>query len=233
MKIAALSDLHGFLGQKIEHCDLCIIAGDVVPLEIQLYSKACEEWFENEFKEWAESLDCEKVLFVAGNHDFFCERYNKKMHDMFSIYGKVTYLKNELYEYTSLSTGETLKIYGSPMSHKFRNWAFMQEEDSLRETFKDIPSGLDILLIHDAPYGVSDICFQSVNWGNNNKHIGSEALREAILEKTPRYCIHGHLHSSNHEEEMLGDTKVYNVSIKDEHYYPLYQPLYLEISSME
>lgn len=229
MKIAALSDLHGFLGATIEHCDLCIIAGDIIPLEIQRYILYCEEWLDNEFRQWAESLDCEKVLFVAGNHDFYCELNDKKMHDMFSVYGKVTYLNNEAYEYTATSTGETIHVYGSPMSHKFGNWAFMQKESGLRETFKDIPHGLDILLIHDAPYGVSDVCLQNdLEWISNTKHIGSKALRDAVLDKKPKYCIHGHLHSANHDEEILGETKVYNVSIKDERYYHVYEPLYFE-----
>lgn len=50
-----------------------------------------------------------------------------------------------------------------------------------------------------------------------------------ILEKKPKYNFHGHLHSSNHEMELLGDTKVYGVSILDEDYKRGYSVLYLNI----
>ena len=52
---------------------------------------------------------------------------------------------------------------------------------------------------------------------------------DAILEKKPKYCFHGHLHSTNHEEELLGNTKVYNTSILNEDYKITYDPVILEI----
>ena len=57
--------------------------------------------------------------------------------------------------------------------------------------------------------------------------------KDAILEKKPRYCFHGHLHSSNHEEEVLGETKVYNTSILDERYLIVYEPLIIRITKSE
>jgi hypothetical protein len=41
------------------------------------------------------------------------------------------------------------------------------------------------------------------------------------------------LHSSNHEEELLGDTKVYNTSILDERYLIVYEPLIIRICKTE
>jgi Icc-related predicted phosphoesterase len=86
---------------------------------------------------------------------------------------------------------------------------------------------IDILLSHDAPYGCSDQCFESMT---PNDHIGSYVIRETIKKYKPTYCIHGHLHTSNHNEEILYDTKVYNVSILDEEYRISFNPLYFEIN---
>ena len=41
--------------------------------------------------------------------------------------------------------------------------------------------------------------------------------------------LHGHLHSSDHEQQLLGNTKVYNVSLLDEEYEPAYEYLTLEL----
>ena len=55
------------------------------------------------------------------------------------------------------------------------------------------------------------------------------ALTELIEEVKPKLLLHGHLHSTNHERENIGDTGVYNVSLIDEFYKMNYKPLYLEI----
>ena len=41
--------------------------------------------------------------------------------------------------------------------------------------------------------------------------------------------LHGHLHSANHGEELLGDTKVYNTSILNEQYNLVYEPLMIRL----
>lgn len=65
--ICVISDLHGTL-IDIEPCDLVLICGDTVPLNIQSNSKKTYKWFQTVFKEWADNLPCNKVLFIAGNH---------------------------------------------------------------------------------------------------------------------------------------------------------------------
>ena len=114
----------------------------------------------------------------------------------------------------------------------------MYTDDGLREIFKEIPKEVDILLTHDAPFGTSDQCLEETfyNYKKANDegalefpHIGSIPLQEAIIEKKPKIVVHGHLHSSNHECEYLNDTKIYNVSLKDESYNVKFKPLVFEI----
>ena len=219
MKICAISDLHGDL-INISPCNLLIICGDIVPLNKQTSGHKSLAWLRNKFIPWATDLPCDKVIFIAGNHDWVAEKSSGHLFEMFPKYGKITYLFHEDYEY------EGLKIFGTPYCKIFYNWAFMEDDSILEEKYKDIPKDLDILITHDAPYGVSDILLQS---GYTKEHIGNKPLRDAILEKEPKYVLHGHLHSTSHEFELLGSSKVVNCSIKDEQYQLVYDPIYFEI----
>ena len=103
----------------------------------------------------------------------------------------------------------------------------MYNQEYEKGQFDKINKNCDIVITHDAPYGTSDICFESI-W-NNKDHIGNLELTEVVEEKQPKLLLHGHLHSSNHECEMLGDTKVYNVSVVNEKYLINYKPLEIEL----
>lgn len=70
MKVCAMSDLHGDL-PEIKSCDLVLICGDSVPLNVQASTNGTKKWYKNKFKTWADNLPCEKVIFIAGNHEIF------------------------------------------------------------------------------------------------------------------------------------------------------------------
>lgn len=224
MEVIALSDLHGTLPEIKNPADIMLIAGDIIPLHIQFNKPLSKKWFLGDFTDWINSLPVEKVFMVAGNHDAFLQDASKSFFIELYIATKykLCYLRNETTEYID-KEGTSWKIFGTPYCHFFGNWPFMRSDEVLEEKFEEIPEEVDILLTHDAPYGCSDICLER----NLYKHCGSIPLREAILKFKPKYCIHGHLHSSNHELELLGDTKVYNVSINNENYSAKYDPLYL------
>jgi Icc-related predicted phosphoesterase len=234
MKIASISDLHGNLitypstyWKGLEECEVLFICGDVLPLDIQFNSVKSFDWLLREFKPWAEALPVEKIFLTAGNHDAFFERHPEGSKSLFPTLEKVTYLPNEYAEYLSTQDSKLYRIFGTPYCHIFGMWPFMRSDEVLKEKYSEIPENIDILFCHDAPYGVSDICYQFYHW--DKRHKGCPILRDAILDKKPKYCFHGHLHSANHEEELLGDTKVYNTSILNEDYKITYDPVILEI----
>ena len=234
MKVAAISDLHGMLPlypsdywKGIEECELLLICGDILPLRIQTNMLESRIWLIEEFKPWAASLPVEQVYFIAGNHDFWFERNDLTAHQIFSSHDKVRYLKNEYVDYLSTQDSKVYRIFGTPYCHQFGNWAFMRDEETLAKKFNQIPGNVDILISHDAPYGTSDICFEG--FSASKGHIGCPELRDTIIASKPKYNFHGHLHSSNHGEELLGDTKVYNVSILNESYAFVYDPLIIKL----
>lgn len=227
LKVCALSDLHGYLipVEAFEPCELVCICGDTVPLEIQSNSRKTKQWLSEQFKPWAEALPCKKVIFIAGNHDIYYKM--EFMNIKFPKDSKVTYLFHEKYAYKA-SDGKEYLIFGTPFCKQFGNWAYMEDQEELEKLYQAIPYNCDILLTHDQPYGYGDIILQDIYW-NTGEHIGNPALRDAILLKQPKYLLCGHLHSTTHSCVEIRKTKRYNVSIKDEQYNPVYEPLYLEI----
>ena len=227
ISICAMSDLHGYL-PEIEPCDLVLICGDIVPLRIQGRTKDSYKWFSNEFKEWAMDLPCDKVIFIAGNHELTFPNHYNDYRQLFYNDSKVTYLCHEGYIYKG-PDGKEYSIFGTPYCKEFGNWAFMLPEGELSRMYLDIPSGLDILITHDQPYEYGDVLLQEDCPWANGEHIGNEKLLEAINNRHPRYQFNGHLHSCSHEAIDINDTIHYNVSLKDEKYQPVYEPLYLNI----
>ena len=222
MRICAFSDMHGQYDFKVEPCDIVLICGDIVPLKIQKYTDDTEVWIKTFFIPWCNNLPCEKVVFIAGNHDFYFERHPDRVKRLLEGQDKIVYLDCESYEYK----GKT--IYGTPWCKPFYNWAFMEETTKSDERYKDIQH-MDILMTHDAPYGVSDILLQKDCWWADGTHIGNLALRNLIERVEPSLNLHGHLHSTNREAEYLGKTKIHNVSLLNENYEMIYTPIYIEI----
>lgn len=227
IKICAMSDLHGYL-PEINPCELVLICGDIVPLSAQGSSRYTSRWYERAFKTWAESLPCNKVIFIAGNHELHFPNHYEYYKKMFPNNSKVTYLCHEEYIYKG-PDGKEYSIFGTPYCKEFGNWAFMLPDPELEERYSEIPENLDILITHDQPYGYGDVLLQKDCPWANGKHIGNKMLMEAIAKKKPRYQLNGHLHSCNHNIIDIDGTIHYNVSLKDESYQPVYEPLYLEI----
>ena len=227
MKICGISDIHGDLSVKIQPCDVLCICGDIVPLEVQVNSKKSKRWIKELFIPWCSKQPCKKVLVVGGNHDFFLWHHPLQMKEMVKEEEKIEYLLNEGYEF------EGVKFFGTPLCKEFGYWAFMYPYDEqdriLDKALEEWGKNIDVLLTHDSPYGVSDIILdKSCPWATD-EHIGNKSLEAFIIKTAPKLHLHGHLHSTNHDEEILGVTKVYCVSILGEQYTVQYEPQYFDI----
>lgn len=217
-KIAAMSDLHGYL-PEIEPCDIVCICGDIVPLEIQRNYIDTFNWLKNDFFHWAENLPCEKVFWIGGNHDFFIEQLTTKAINRIAreeLYNnKVIYLNNTLYtEY------DNLRIYGCPNVENLTNWAFYTDDPLI--TYSKIPQ-CDILLTHMPP----DI----QNLGTiQDRNFGSKELAKLSDSRNIKYWFCGHIHDGNHSVVENNGCKIYNTALKNDDYNVVYPITYVNLN---
>lgn len=205
MKICGISDLHGNLLDNIPNCDVLCIAGDIIPLRIQRDYEASEKWWLNDFCNWVKNLPCKKVIFTAGNHDFFLdELYSKRRGDYYEFVAKLEQNSNdkaillidEVYSFLGLN------FYGFPYIRPipFQNWAFDDNYEGLNKpSVYDnlIDKEIDILITHDSP-------------------MRNYCLDDAIerMHHKPKIYFYGHWHNGR-SDTFQG---MYNCSILDDYY---------------
>lgn len=194
-----MSDLHGTLppSKDLPKCDLVLIGGDITrghgPLDQSV-------WLHKEFKPWLTNLQTNKIIGVAGNHDFIWEKSPHLVPSM-----PWTYLQDSETEF------KEWKIYGTPWQPRFYDWAFNMDEPNLKKRWDLIPDDTDILVLHGPPKGFGD-------WVERDKtHTGSPSLTEKIKEIKPKLVIYGHIHPGYGVYELPGITMV-NASILDDRY---------------
>lgn len=225
MKIAAWSDGHGTLPKIDQYVDVVIIAGDIVPLQIQRNTQDSLTWFATDFFNYVKKLNCKKVIMIPGNHDFIFERISpdtiKGMinGDPF-VSNKLVYLVDEEYEYKGF------KFYGTPWCKDLANWAFYTADPA--QTFSHIPSDTNILISHMPPKIDKVGC--SNPYQPYERDFGSDSLRNAIeVRDSIKYVFCGHVHTGIHDSVQFNNAMIYNVSIKDESYKDVFDVTYLDI----
>lgn len=179
MKVGIISDLHGFL-PKVPQCDLLLVAGDVTPVSDHDRSFQ-RSWLETQFTRWlrnASDLCPLGVIGVAGNHDFALED------DAFARSLPWTYLKDE-----AVQNKSGFKVWGSPWVRPIGRWAFLKDDDQMREVCATIPDDTDIVICHGPPKGYGDRC-------QNGYLAGSDPLLDRLCEITPALTVVGHIHEA-------------------------------------
>jgi hypothetical protein len=223
--VRGAADLHGFL-PTVEPCDVLLLAGDLVPLEIQEDMELSWPWFLRVFAQWLEEVPAGEVIAVGGNHDFLLHNVQRRLgpgvHEgLFDA--RWTYLQDAG---TTLACG--LKVWGTPWSPGTADWAFMGHDHELTEFFDRIPTELDVLLAHTPPYGKGDRAPRNpdplAGWLKAHEHIGSRTLQQAIHRAKPRLVVYGHVHADGGWRLDTPDTRYANVSVLDEDYFLVRAP---------
>jgi len=208
MRIVAISDTHN-REVELPEGDLLIVAGDLTatggPRELENFNR----YLERQSVKFGHD-----PLVIAGNHDFAFEDAPTEARRLLSA---AVYLEDELVEI------DGKLIYGSPWTPEFKRWAFMKERGpEIRQAWKKIPDGLDVLVTHGPPHGILDYC--GVN-------AGCEELLETLtkrLARPPRFHVFGHIHEGYGQEQ--GERTVFlNVSICNRAYNPINAPTVFEI----
>jgi Icc-related predicted phosphoesterase len=191
MKIICISDTHNLHKElKIPDGDVLIHAGDMTCVG------GIDEM--KEFNQWLGTLPHRYKIVIAGNHDLYLE----SVPSMANVF-----ITNAIYLNDSGIEIEGLKIWGSPISPNYQDWAFNRERgEAIRKHWEMIPQDTDILITHCPPFGILD-------FNDKGKHEGCQDLLEIVQQKIkPRLHVFGHLHDA-HGLDKIGETIFVNASI--------------------
>ena len=186
MKIWHISDTHTYHEQlRIpEGIDMVIHSGDCSNPR-DPYNNEPEV---REFLGWYKELPIQYKIYVAGNHDTSIEK--RLVQPIEFAEAGILYLEDD---YVMV---EGLKIFGSPYTPSFGNWAFMKDRVKLERMWRGIvDEDVDILVTHGPPKGILD---KSYSRENVFETCGDKSLLNRVLEVQPAYHLFGHIH--NHKD---------------------------------
>lgn len=216
VKILAISDQHGYL-PDIPECDLLLVAGDLCPDRINQ-----ERWFKEKWIPWILAQPIKQCFATWGNHDYYGERL---LNEDIDTYGVQKDNKTIRIVTDQLLEVDGLRVYLTPWSNTFGNWAFMQQPEELKTVYEKIPIGLDVLVSHQPPIGYGSDCYYlNPNTGAwTREEVGSKELLDVIVDRKPKAVVCGHIHSGYGTYDCDG-IKIYNVAVVNEEYQLVNKP---------
>ncbi len=84
----------------------------------------------------------------------------------------------------------------------FGAWSYDLTEEQATKLLINCPAGC-ILVSHAPPYGVLDV-------DSRGKHLGSTAIRDAVIRVQPQLVVCGHIHSGGGQMDRIDSTPVIN-----------------------
>ncbi len=227
MRLIAISDTHSKHHElqlpEYQEGDILVHAGDI--------TRKGELATVQNFAFWAESLPYERIIVIAGNHDFCFENEQRWICEQMLKEKGITYLcDNEVIV-------EGLKFYGSPWTPWFHDWAFnLHRGLPIAQKWAKIPDDVDILITHGPSVnnlggGIPEV----ISGEAFVNDVGCEELFERMKRlKNLKYHIHGHIHEGYgiyHHDEL--SCAAVNASVLDVHYNCTNSPFILPIQSKE
>lgn len=214
MRLIAISDTH-MMHDKIQipEGDILVHCGD--------FTKRGSTGEVSIFLDWFEAQPHPNKIFISGNHDAFCQDYTDRLRKE---------LKSVIYLQDEEVTVEGIRIYGSPWTPWFHDWAFnLRRGFPIRQKWELLPEGLDVLLTHGPPYGIMDMV-DSPRSENRGHNVGCEELFARLVEmkKPPKVNVFGHIHEGYGIQTTYG-IKFVNASICDVMYRPVNKPWVIEL----
>jgi Icc-related predicted phosphoesterase len=176
LKFVAISDTHcRHYNIKLPKGDVLIHAGDVT------YRGRQDEV--EDFLKWFREQPFRYKVFIAGNHDFYFQKTKKETLEKM-IPREVIYLNDSGVEL------EGIKLWGSPITPFFFDWAFNRLRGAtINKHWKLIPPDTDVLITHGPVFGILDTVM-------NDRHVGCKDLLKKVKEVKPKVHVCGHIHES-------------------------------------
>ncbi|KAJ5697968.1 hypothetical protein N7488_011652 [Penicillium malachiteum] len=211
-RFVCVSDTHGYIpseaGMKLPAGDVLIHAGDLTNKGSLAELRRTMDWISK--------ADFEIKIIVAGNHDVTLdpELYAKHERDFHgsrledprqcleivtSAAPSVIYLQHQA-AIINLTREDgpnnSFKIFGSPCSQFEGNWAFGYNDGKDATALWDqIPQDSDIIVTHTPPQSHCDK-------KPTGKHVGCNALRQALRRVRPPLAVCGHVHEGRGYERV-------------------------------
>jgi predicted phosphohydrolase len=207
LTVVAAADLHGHL-PELRPCDLLVLAGDLVPYEIERDADLCSAWFASEFAEWIAAGGAPETVAIAGNHDYWAQGVPAGAHErLFGV--DWTFLRD-----AAVTTRSGLRVYGTPWTRDDYGSAFEAPVSELSRIWAAIPEGLDILITHCPPRGHGDELADN----GETIHMGTDEMAAAIARARPRLVLYGHAHQAHgYRAEDPEGTRLANVSVRTDY----------------
>jgi len=233
MQLGATSDLHGFLPEVSKPCDVFVIAGDIEPdrftFEGNWDSQKRLLWLVRNFIPWLKTIPAKQILAIAGNHDRLASQVPELYRQITEHVPHFRYLECEDHVF------ENVKFWGSPYSVKFGNWSFMEEDWLLKARWENIPTDVEVLIIHGPAYQINDQA--GAKYTGKPENVGSKTLLSHLENRhfpKLKLLITGHVHEADRMTEVKqqfgsGFVRCANVAQMDIMYEPANPPTYLEI----
>lgn len=156
------------------------------------------------FLEWFRDQPFAYKILIAGNHDFYFEREPEEQINKIFPPG-VIYLRD------SGITINKLKIWGSPATPWFFDWAFNRHRgEPIKRHWDLIPADTDVLITHGPVY-------RTLDTNTKGGHVGCKDLFDTVHEIKPKAHICGHIHEAYGTVDESG-IRFINASVPDEKY---------------
>jgi Icc-related predicted phosphoesterase len=173
MRVVFISDTHN------KHRKVVLPAGDMLIHAGDVSGRGTQSEIED-FLNWFSAQPHQYKIFIAGNHDFFIQQNPQKFKKI--LPSTIIYLQDEMVEI------EGRKIYGSPWTPTFMNWAFMKEKgEDIAQIWRQIPNDIDVLITHGPAFGTLDKIYSGLP-------VGCEHLALELGRIKPKYFLFGHIH---------------------------------------
>lgn len=213
MKILAISDTHNRHNKvEIPTCDILIHAGDESFNGTEIETRNFFKWFDKQ--------NATHLIWTPGNHSVGIEQ---NLPESLSWVTEESPRTNILINQEI--TIEGIKIWGSPISPFFCDWAWNVHRGARIKRYWDaIPAETDILITHGPPYGILDGVKMV---GDYIESVGCQDLAERVLEVKPKYHIFGHVHEGFGQQTLSGTTYI-NASLLDENYKLVNKPVEID-----
>lgn len=162
----------------------------------------------------------QRVLYVPGNHDYLAWSAPDEVRQALGRFG-IQVLFDEGYTFNGVTfwgSGWLQPKIGMPGEYG----------DSFYKLWEKPPTGVDVLLTHQPPYGILDTA--GPDGIIPGEHIGSTVIYWEVFRRIrPRFHVFGHNHSG-HGVKEIDDITFINASLCNDLNRPCYEPIVIDIN---